>query len=109
MRREVSLVASLDAVEHVVDSRRHRDHGKLSREKLLQGLPRRFSATDERLVDIVGDIADLNVRHACILHADADDAIRLAAHAHVGAVFSLPQNAGLGLVRWVAEVAPGPR
>ena len=59
----------LDAVEYLVECWCRRQSGKLRRQILLQRLTGSSGPADQHIMDFLGNVSDLHVRHACILHA----------------------------------------
>jgi hypothetical protein len=68
--RHAPKFAPLDTIDQIVKCWCRGEYGKLSCEVLLERLPGEFGSPGERCMNIVGYIANLNVRHACIIHAD---------------------------------------
>ena len=60
---------TLDAIEHLVECWCRRQSGKLRRQILLQRLTGSPSPANEHIMDFLGNVSDLQMRHACILHA----------------------------------------
>ena len=59
----------LDAVEYLVECWCRRKSGKLRRQILLQRLTGGSSPANEHIMDFLGNVSDLHMWHACILHA----------------------------------------
>jgi len=67
--RESALRSVLDPGDHVVDCRGRHHRGQLGREVLLQRLTGELGSSYQFDVHIFGYVPDLNIRHACIIHA----------------------------------------
>ena len=69
MQADATAVLGLDLVEDLADRALLGEVAKLGSEVLLQGLVAALGLALQSGVDVLGDIADENMRHACIMLA----------------------------------------
>ena len=66
---DATLATTLDRVEGLIERGGGRDQHELLREELLEGFSCALCATRQLCMDVIGNIAHLHVRHACLIHA----------------------------------------